>query len=88
MKACTVDAQTDPLGLIVMMKLYEVQTYLSLTNHWWSGFSVVANAQAWKALPPDLQAIIENVWTLLPSRNGKMWRESMRVRLSCCAPRA
>ena len=55
----TVDGQTDPLGLILLMKLYEVQTYLSLTNHWWSGFTLVANAQAWKALPPDLQAIID-----------------------------
>ncbi len=54
----TVDGQTDPLGLILLMKLYEVQTYLSLTNHWWSGFTFVANAQAWKALPPDIQAII------------------------------
>ncbi len=54
----TVDGQTDPLGLILLMKLYEVQTYLSLTNHWWSGFTLVANAQAWKALPPDLQAIV------------------------------
>jgi tripartite ATP-independent transporter DctP family solute receptor len=55
----TVDGQTDPLGLILLMKLYEVQTYLSLTNHWWSGFTLVANAQAWKALPADLQAIID-----------------------------
>ena len=55
----TVDGQTDPLGLVVLMKLYEVQTYLSLTNHWWSGFTLVANAAAWKALPPDVQAIVE-----------------------------
>lgn len=54
----TVDGQTDPLGLILLMKLYEVQTYLSLTNHWWSGFTFIANAQAWKALPPDIQAVI------------------------------
>ena len=59
LKNQTADAQTDPLGLTLLMKLYEVQTYLSLTNHWWSGFTLVANAQAWKALPPDLQAIIE-----------------------------
>ncbi len=59
LKDHTVDAQTDPLGLIVLMKLYEVQTYLSLTNHWWSGFTLVANAQSWKALPPDLQAIMD-----------------------------
>ena len=55
----TVDGQTDPLGLVVLLKLYEVQTYLSLTNHWWSGFTLVANAKAWKALPPGLQAVIE-----------------------------
>jgi len=55
----TVDGQTDPLGLILLLKLYEVQTYLSLTNHWWSGFTLTANAQAWKALPPDIQLIVE-----------------------------
>ena len=55
----TVDGQTDPLGLVVLLKLYEVQTYLSLTNHWWSGFTLVANAAAWRVLPPELQAIIE-----------------------------
>jgi TRAP-type C4-dicarboxylate transport system substrate-binding protein len=35
LKDHTVDAQTDPLGLFVLMKMYEVQTYLSLPNHWW-----------------------------------------------------
>jgi tripartite ATP-independent transporter DctP family solute receptor len=55
----TVDGQTDPLGLILLMKLYEVQTYLSLTSHWWSGFTLVANAQAWKALPPDLRTVLD-----------------------------
>jgi tripartite ATP-independent transporter DctP family solute receptor len=54
-----VDGQTDPLGLIVLLKLYEVQTYLSLTNHWWSGFTLTANAQAWNALPGDIRAIVD-----------------------------
>ena len=54
----TVEGQTDPLGLTYLMKLYEVQKYLSLTNHWWSGFTFMANAQAWKALPSDIQAVI------------------------------
>ena len=55
----TVDGQTDPLGLILLLKLYEVQTYLSLTGHWWSGFTLTANAEAWKALPADIQAIVD-----------------------------
>ncbi len=59
LKDKTCDAQTDPLGLVILMKLYEVQTYLSLTDHWWSGFTLVANAQAWKALPADIQAIVD-----------------------------
>jgi tripartite ATP-independent transporter DctP family solute receptor len=59
LKDHTVDGQTDPLGLIVLLKLYEVQSYLSITNHWWSGFTLAANAQAWNALPPKLQAIVE-----------------------------
>jgi tripartite ATP-independent transporter DctP family solute receptor len=55
----TVDAQTDPLGLALLMKLYEVQTYLSITNHWWSGFTLVANARAWAALPVEMQAVLD-----------------------------
>jgi len=59
LKNKTCDAQTDPPSLILLMKLYEVQTYLSLTNHWWSGFTLTANAATWKALPSDLQQVVE-----------------------------
>src|SRR3954463_2593780 len=58
LKDQTVDGQTDPYQIIVLLKLYEVQTYLSVTNHWWSGFSLNANLDKWKALPKDIQAII------------------------------
>jgi TRAP-type transport system periplasmic protein len=58
LKDHTVDGQTDPLQIIVLLKLNEVQTYLSLTNHWWSGFTLTANPQAWKALPPEIQAAV------------------------------
>jgi TRAP-type transport system periplasmic protein len=53
------DAQTDPLGIVVLLKLYEVQTYLSITNHWWSGFTLVANPRAWDALPRDVREIVD-----------------------------
>src|SRR4051812_6945065 len=58
LKDQTVDGQTDPYQIIVLLKLYEVQTYLSITNHWWSGFTLNANLDKWKALPKDIQAII------------------------------
>jgi len=52
------DGQTDPLSIVVVLKLYEVQRYLSLTNHWWSGFTLAMHGAAWDALPPDLRAIL------------------------------
>jgi tripartite ATP-independent transporter DctP family solute receptor len=53
-----VDGQTDPYQIIVLLKLYEVQRYLSITNHWWSGFSLNANLDKWNALPADIRAVI------------------------------
>jgi tripartite ATP-independent transporter DctP family solute receptor len=53
------DGQSDPLGVVLSLKLYEVQSFLSLTGHWWSGFTLLANAAAWNVLPRDLQEVIE-----------------------------
>src|SRR3954465_6092001 len=58
LKEQTVDGQTDPYQIIVLLKLYEVQTYLSITNHWWSGFTLNANLHKWNALPSDIRAIV------------------------------
>jgi tripartite ATP-independent transporter DctP family solute receptor len=52
-----VEGQENPLSIIQIAKLYEVQKYCSLTNHMWDGFWFLANAQAWQALPKDLQEI-------------------------------
>jgi TRAP-type transport system periplasmic protein len=53
------DGQSDPLGVVLSLKLYEVQTYLSLTAHWWSGFTLLANASTWASLPRDIQGVVE-----------------------------
>src|SRR5215470_344382 len=55
LKARNFDGQSDPLGVVLSLRLYEVQSYLSLTAHWWSGFTLLANAAAWGALPQVLQ---------------------------------
>jgi tripartite ATP-independent transporter DctP family solute receptor len=54
------DGQSDPLGVVLSLRLYEVQTYLSLTAHWWSGFTLLANAVAWRALPKEIQQVVES----------------------------
>jgi TRAP-type transport system periplasmic protein len=53
-----VEGQENPLALINLFKFYEVQKYVSLTNHMWDGFWTLANAKAWADLPKDLQDIV------------------------------
>jgi tripartite ATP-independent transporter DctP family solute receptor len=54
-----VDGQENPLAVIDAAKLYEVQKYLSVTNHMWDGFWFLANRRAWDALPADARTIVE-----------------------------
>jgi tripartite ATP-independent transporter DctP family solute receptor len=53
------DGQSDPLGVVLSLQLYEVQTHLSLTRHWWSGFTLLANDAAWNALPAEIRGVVE-----------------------------
>lgn len=53
-----VDGQENPLSQIDIGKLYEVQKYLSLSNHVWDGFWISANGPAWSRLPEDIQAVV------------------------------
>jgi tripartite ATP-independent transporter DctP family solute receptor len=53
-----VEGQENPLAIISAAKLYEVQKYLSKTNHMWDGFWFLANAKSWNAIPANLRAII------------------------------
>jgi tripartite ATP-independent transporter DctP family solute receptor len=59
LKARDFDGQSDPLGVVLSLRLYEVQTYLSLTAHWWSGFTLLVNEAAWRALPRAMQEVVE-----------------------------
>src|SRR5204862_1668133 len=59
LKAKSFDGQSDPLGVVQSLRLYEVQTYLSLTAHWWTGFTLLANAASWQALPTEIRTVVE-----------------------------
>ena len=59
LKTGEADAQDNPLNVAELLKLYEVQKYISLTNHIWSGFNLIANLKMWQGLPADVQRIIE-----------------------------
>jgi TRAP-type C4-dicarboxylate transport system substrate-binding protein len=53
-----VDGQENPLVIAEENKLYEVCKYLSLSNHQWAGYNMLANYAYWQRLPSDLQEIV------------------------------
>src|SRR5947209_3053015 len=53
-----VEGQENPLAIIFFAKLYEVQKYLSQTNHMWDGFWFLANGRMWQGLPADVRTVI------------------------------
>jgi tripartite ATP-independent transporter DctP family solute receptor len=53
-----VDGQENPLAIISTAKLFEVQKFVSMTNHMWDGFWFLANRRAWERLPGDLRPIV------------------------------
>jgi tripartite ATP-independent transporter DctP family solute receptor len=54
-----VAAQENPLPLIDASKFYEVQKYVSMTNHQWDGFWIVANQAAWEKIPDSQKPIVQ-----------------------------
>ena len=52
------DGQENPLTLINIAKLFEVQKYLARTNHMWDGFWLLSNGKIWSGVPDDLKTII------------------------------
>jgi tripartite ATP-independent transporter DctP family solute receptor len=54
-----IDGQESPLAAMEGAKLFEVQRYLSLTHHGWTGAAIVTTVQTWNSLPPDLRAVVE-----------------------------
>jgi TRAP-type transport system periplasmic protein len=54
-----VDGTATSMVTIEASKFYEVQKYVSITNHAWNGQWVIANGEAWKSLGPELQALVE-----------------------------
>jgi len=52
------EGQENPLSLIQIAKLYEVQKYCSMTSHMWDGFWMLANKRSFSGMPADIQAVV------------------------------
>jgi tripartite ATP-independent transporter DctP family solute receptor len=59
MQTKIVEGQENPLALIDLYKFYEVQKFVSVTNHMWDGFWTLANGRVWASLPKELADIVE-----------------------------
>src|SRR5258707_7124026 len=59
LKTGRVDGQENPLVIVEVNKLYEVTKYVSVTNHMWSGFNLIANLRFWNSLDGDVQEIVK-----------------------------
>ncbi|MDR1377998.1 MAG: DctP family TRAP transporter solute-binding subunit [Synergistaceae bacterium] len=57
----TVDAEENPIGVIVTSKLYEVQKYTSLTGHIYTTAPFIISKSYWEGLPEDIRKIISEV---------------------------
>ena len=93
-----VAAQENPLAVLEGFKLYELVKYVSMTNHMWSGFNLMAHLATWQRLPDDIKSVIERNVTaartgaaLGPERAqclaaagfGAPWPHLQRGRSSC-----
>ena len=54
-----VDGQEHPSDVIYPSKLYEVQKYLTVSDHGYHGYVVITNGKFWAGLPPDIRNTLE-----------------------------
>jgi len=53
-----VEGHENPVALILILRMYEVQKYVSITNHMWDGYWLIANGPIWNRIPDNLKEII------------------------------
>ena len=68
----TYDAQENPIPVIYNNKLYEVQAYLSVTNHIYSGMCFAIAESVWQKLTPEQQEIVQAAATASAETDREM----------------
>jgi C4-dicarboxylate-binding protein DctP len=56
-----VDGQENPTSNIVTQKFDEVQKYMTMTDHSFHNYTLVANKKYWDGLPPDIRKTMDGV---------------------------
>lgn len=53
------DAQENPLAIIQSSSFFEVQKYVSMTQHVWGSAALVVSSQVWNQISPEDQAVVQ-----------------------------
>jgi tripartite ATP-independent transporter DctP family solute receptor len=61
LQAGVMDGQENPFAQIWGGKFYEVQKYLSLTDHVYTPAYSIVSERFWKTLPPDVQQVLAKI---------------------------
>lgn len=75
LQAKVIDGQENPIVQVLSYKFYEVQKYVTQSNHVWDAVFQIANRRRWDALPKDVQALI----TERINANGILHRSKSRA---------
>ena len=84
MKNGTCKGQENPNSYSVLFKFYEVCKYLNTTNHFWSGFNTLINADTWNTWPSDIRKIVQEEYTrMLPMQWSDVESENSNAARLC-----
>ncbi|MFZ5945333.1 MAG: TRAP transporter substrate-binding protein [Bacillota bacterium] len=76
MQQGTVDGQENPFATIYLQKFYEVQKYVSSTNHVYSPFVLMMSKKFWDGSTPEEQKIFMEAATAARDLERKLNREA------------
>ena len=76
-----IDGQENPLTVIAANKFYEVQKFVTLTNHQYNPQAVIISKKTWDALSNDEKKIIADAATEAAAFQRKNSREQMQAAL-------
>lgn len=75
LKTGTVDGTENPISNFYTQRMREVQKHLSLTNHGYLGYAVIANKAFWDRLAPDVRRALEQAMKEATAYANKVARE-------------
>lgn len=72
-----VDGQENTMSNIYSQRFYQVQPYLTVSNHGFIGYVVLTNTGFWQSLPPDVRRVIEEAMAEVTA-----WEREQAARLN------